>query len=75
MSQTMSLSTQVVQKMAQLQGILLTSYFLLANTPWEIPDACVRVTFKLLEYSQGLVIGMADWGQYKNKTYPSKYLE
>jgi hypothetical protein len=50
----MSLSTQVVQKMAQLQGILTTRHFPVANTPCEIPDPCGRITFHeivLLEYS------------------------
>jgi hypothetical protein len=58
MSQTMSLITQVVQKMAHLEGILLTGHFPVANTPYEILDLCVRVTISELvplEYSQGLV--------------------
>jgi len=44
--------------MAYLQGILLTGHFPVANTPHEIPDFHVRITFSelvLLEYSQGLV--------------------
>jgi hypothetical protein len=55
MSQTMSLITQVVQMMAHLQGILLTGHFPVVNTPCEIPDLCVKITFSELEYSQGLV--------------------
>jgi hypothetical protein len=54
----MSLITQVVQKMAHLEGILLTGHFPVANTPYEILDLCVRVTISELvplEYSQGLV--------------------